>query len=141
MLVLSRRPGERILIGGNVEVVVVSVQGNTVRLGITAPKDVPVHRQEVRERMNNKPETVFVVERATLPRLDKMALDGRVILDFSKVETVCSTDLAHIITLHKRLLKRGGELVLRDMQPFVQEVFQVTKVNSFLKVEFTEAHT
>ncbi len=47
MLVLSRQKDESIIIGDNVEVTIVDVRGNKVRLGITAPKDVPVHRREV----------------------------------------------------------------------------------------------
>jgi carbon storage regulator len=50
MLVLSRRCGEEIVIGGNVRVVVISVKGERVRLGITAPDSVSVDRLEVRER-------------------------------------------------------------------------------------------
>ena len=49
MLVLSRRKDESILIGENVEVRIVDVRGNKVRLGITAPKCIPVHRKEVYE--------------------------------------------------------------------------------------------
>ncbi|MGB5760577.1 MAG: carbon storage regulator CsrA [Acidimicrobiales bacterium] len=47
MLVLSRREGQSIVIGGNVVVTVVSVRGDHVRLGIEAPRSVAVHRQEV----------------------------------------------------------------------------------------------
>lgn len=47
MLVLSRKRDESIMIGDNVEIVVVDVRGDKVRLGITAPKDVPVHRREI----------------------------------------------------------------------------------------------
>jgi len=50
MLVLSRRCGEEIVIGGNIRVVVVSMKGDRVRLGISAPKSVSVDRLEVRER-------------------------------------------------------------------------------------------
>jgi carbon storage regulator len=50
MLVLSRRPGEKIVIAENIQVTVVSVQGDKVRLGITAPRSVCVDRQEVHER-------------------------------------------------------------------------------------------
>jgi len=50
MLVLSRRSGEEIVIGGNIHVTVLSVQGDRVRLGITAPRSVAVDRQEVHER-------------------------------------------------------------------------------------------
>ena len=47
MLVLSRKKGESIVIGDNIELTIVSVEGNTVKLGIKAPKDVVVHRKEV----------------------------------------------------------------------------------------------
>ena len=47
MLVLSRQKDESIMIGGDVEVVIVDVRGDKVRLGITAPSDLPVHRKEV----------------------------------------------------------------------------------------------
>jgi len=47
MLVLSRMPGEKIMIGDNVSVIVVDVRGDKVRLGIEAPRETPVHRQEV----------------------------------------------------------------------------------------------
>ncbi|HUT28847.1 MAG TPA: carbon storage regulator CsrA [Sedimentisphaerales bacterium] len=47
MLVLSRQKDESIMIGENVEVTIVDVRGDKVRLGITAPKEIPVHRREV----------------------------------------------------------------------------------------------
>lgn len=47
MLVLSRKQNERIRIGENIELLVVSVKGGKVRLGITAPLEIPVHREEV----------------------------------------------------------------------------------------------
>src|SRR4051812_37809889 len=50
MLVLSRRPGEEIIIAGNIRVTVVSVKGDRVRVGIDAPDTVPVDRAEIHER-------------------------------------------------------------------------------------------
>jgi carbon storage regulator len=47
MLVLSRKKDETIMIGDNVEITIVDVRGDKVRLGITAPKSIPVHRREV----------------------------------------------------------------------------------------------
>lgn len=47
MLVLSRRPGESIVIGNQVVVTIVEVRGDQVRIGIDAPRDVQVHREEV----------------------------------------------------------------------------------------------
>jgi carbon storage regulator len=50
MLVLARRVGETIVIDGNIHVTVVAVKGNCIRLGVSAPKDVLVDRQEVHVR-------------------------------------------------------------------------------------------
>ena len=50
MLVLTRRVGEEIVIDGNIRVVVVSVTGDKIRLGITAPSSITVDRKEVHER-------------------------------------------------------------------------------------------
>lgn len=47
MLVLSRQKDESIMIGDDVEIVIVDVRGDKVRLGITAPKSIPVHRREI----------------------------------------------------------------------------------------------
>ena len=51
MLVLTRRIGETLIIGEDIRVTVLEVSGNQVRLGVTAPKAVPVHREEVAERI------------------------------------------------------------------------------------------
>lgn len=51
MLVLSRNKGERIVIGGNIVLTVVDVRGDRVRLGFTGPTEVPIHREEVFERL------------------------------------------------------------------------------------------
>ena len=50
MLVLSRRPGEQIVVNGDIRITVVSVKGDRVRLGIEAPSHVPVDRAEVHAR-------------------------------------------------------------------------------------------
>lgn len=50
MLVLTRRLGETIVIDGDIQITVVAVQGDRVRVGITAPKDIPVDRLEVHQR-------------------------------------------------------------------------------------------
>jgi carbon storage regulator len=54
MLVLSRKRNEQIVIGDKIVITVVEVRGDKVRLGITAPDDVPVHRQEVYEAIRRK---------------------------------------------------------------------------------------
>jgi len=54
MLVLSRQKDESIMIGDNVEITIVDVRGDKVRLGITAPKEIPVHRMEVYEAIQRE---------------------------------------------------------------------------------------
>jgi len=54
MLVLSRQKDESIIIGDNVEVTIVDVRGDKVRLGVTAPKTIPVHRREVYEAIQRE---------------------------------------------------------------------------------------
>ena len=53
MLVLSRKQKESVFINENIVVTVLSIQGDKVRLGIEAPREMPVHRQEVHERIQN----------------------------------------------------------------------------------------
>ncbi len=54
MLILTRRIGEALMIGDEVTVTVLGVKGNQVRIGVTAPKDVAVHRQEVYEKIRKE---------------------------------------------------------------------------------------
>ena len=51
MLILTRRPGESVMVGDDVTVTVLSVKGTLVRLGVTAPREVPVHREEIYQRI------------------------------------------------------------------------------------------
>jgi len=54
MLILTRRTGETICIGDDVTLTVLGVKGNQVRIGINAPKNVPVHREEILERIKRE---------------------------------------------------------------------------------------
>ncbi|MDB6061786.1 MAG: carbon storage regulator [Verrucomicrobiaceae bacterium] len=54
MLVLSRRLGETLIIGDDIKITVLGISGNQVRLGIAAPKDVSVHREEVYRRIQDE---------------------------------------------------------------------------------------
>lgn len=54
MLVLSRKIGERVVIGDGVLVEVVAIEGNKVKLGVTAAPSVPVHREEVFDKINDR---------------------------------------------------------------------------------------
>jgi carbon storage regulator len=55
MLVLSRKQGEGIVIGNGVTVTVMEVRGNQVKLGFVAPAEVPIHREEVHQRIEDGP--------------------------------------------------------------------------------------
>ena len=57
MLILTRRVGETLMIGDSVSVTVLGVKGNQVRIGINAPKDVPVHREEIFDRVQKAKQT------------------------------------------------------------------------------------
>lgn len=54
MLILTRRVGESVMIGDDVTITVLGVKGNQVRLGVNAPKDVAVHREEIYERIQRE---------------------------------------------------------------------------------------
>ena len=54
MLILTRRVGETLMIGDSVTVTILGVKGNQVRVGITAPKDVAVHREEIFQRIGRE---------------------------------------------------------------------------------------
>lgn len=55
MLILTRRIGEVLRIGDDVSITVLGIKGNQVRIGIDAPKDVAVHREEIYQRIKNEP--------------------------------------------------------------------------------------
>lgn len=69
MLVLSRHKDQTIMIGDNVEITVVDIRGDKVRLGITAPVNIPVHRKEVYEaiKLENKQAAKIKPEDITEP--------------------------------------------------------------------------
>ena len=69
MLILSRKSGESIVIDGRIHVKVVRVDGETVKIGIEAPSDVPVHRREVYEEIQRSNQQALTRQSAELPKL------------------------------------------------------------------------
>jgi len=56
MLILTRRVGETLYVGDDVTVTVLGVKGNQIRIGVNAPKEVPVHREEIYQRIQHEKE-------------------------------------------------------------------------------------
>ena len=69
MLILSRKSGESIVIDGRIHMKVVRVDGDTVKIGIEAPMDVPVHRREVYEEIQRSNQQALTRQSAELPKL------------------------------------------------------------------------
>ena len=60
MLILTRRVGEALMVGEDTKIVVLGVKGSQIRLGINAPKDIVVHREEIFDKINTKDDSVKI---------------------------------------------------------------------------------
>jgi carbon storage regulator len=69
MLILSRKPGESIVIDGRIIVKILRLDGDMVKVGISAPTEVPVHRQEVYDEIQRNNQEALTDSRPALPRL------------------------------------------------------------------------
>lgn len=76
MLILSRKPGESLVIGPNIHVKILEVKGDVVKIGIEAPKELPVHRREVHEAILKENQAAARVDRDILPSLPKPGAPG-----------------------------------------------------------------
>lgn len=77
MLVLTRKAGESIVIGSDIRVTVLEMQGRQIRLGIEAPPEVPVHRGEIYERIKEENERAAQGDRETLKALTRIWKETR----------------------------------------------------------------
>jgi len=69
MLILSRKPGESIVIDGRIIIKIMRLEGEVVKLGIEAPIDIPVHRQEVYDEIQKSNKEALTDSRTKLPRV------------------------------------------------------------------------
>ncbi len=62
MLVLTRRVGESLIIGDDISITILGIKGHQVRLGINAPKEISVHREEIYQRIQNEKQKNLIYE-------------------------------------------------------------------------------
>jgi carbon storage regulator len=77
MLVLTRKPGEGIIIGDDVKITIVELKGGGVRIGIDAPREMKVHRQEVFERIKEENREATQWDIADLDEVSSLLNTGR----------------------------------------------------------------
>lgn len=75
MLIITRRPGERIVLGDDIVVTVMEISGQTARIGIAAPKALPVYREEIWEAVKAENQAAAAVDPDALPQVPPPAVD------------------------------------------------------------------
>ncbi len=162
MLVLSRKPGEKVLIDHSIEVTVAAVRGNRVRLAFEAPDAVRILRAELAgppasddspfdraprlppkaQRTHNVKIITFTAGQARQENIIAAELDGltddlgecHLLLDFTNVENITSVELGSLVTLHKKMRASGGRLTLFNLNLHVFEVFTVTRLDKLIGI-------
>ena len=69
MLILSRKPGETVVIDGRIRVKVIRVEGDVVKIGIEAPADISIHRQEVYDEIQRSNQEAATPDQPVVPKL------------------------------------------------------------------------
>ena len=72
MLALSRKPGESVIIGNNIEITILEVKGEQVKVGIKAPESVAIYRKELFEQIQNSNREASAINEQTLKNLKKI---------------------------------------------------------------------
>jgi len=72
MLVLTRKPGESVTIGDNIKITIIEIKGRQVRLGIDAPRDMTIHREEVYSRIHEENQRAVLQRAINMEKLAKM---------------------------------------------------------------------
>jgi len=73
MLIITRRPGERIVLGDDIVVTVMEISGQTARIGIAAPRALPVYREEIWEAVKAENQAAAAVDPGALPQVPPAA--------------------------------------------------------------------
>jgi carbon storage regulator len=68
MLILSRKPGESIVIDGRIKVTIIRAEGEAIKVGIEAPSEVPVHRQEIYDEIQRSNQQAITRQSVALPK-------------------------------------------------------------------------
>lgn len=72
MLALTRKKGDSIIIGDNIELIVLDIQGDQVRIGIDAPRNIAVHRKEIYDQIQQENKTAAISSQSAVTILEKL---------------------------------------------------------------------
>ena len=133
MLILTRREGEALMIGEDVSIIVLGVKGNQVRIGINAPKDVAVHREEIYDRIKDD-----MASDSDWLDLNSSILIKNYVLD--KNEKKLKKDKYFIVVTEKEI--QLLELLFNSKKPFKKKIIleKVWKYASDADTHTVETH-